>query len=133
VNADEWVPTLGPDINESDVRFSVNKAGEIRFALSAIKGCGEAAVTDIIIERRKNGFFKNIFDLTKRINSRSVNKKNLEVWHKLVHLIVFQNVHRAQYFHQYKDGTNFIELAIRFGNNVKEQNSSTAFSLFGDT
>ncbi|MBK6274943.1 MAG: hypothetical protein IPF58_09675 [Saprospirales bacterium] len=45
----------------------------------------------------------------------------------------FPNVHRAQYFHQYKDGTNFIELAIRYGNNVKEQNSSTAFSLFGDT
>ncbi|MBK6274942.1 MAG: hypothetical protein IPF58_09670 [Saprospirales bacterium] len=68
------VPTLGPDINESDVKFSVNKAGEIRFALSAIKGCGEAAVSDIIIER-ENGFSKNIFDLTKRISSRSVNKK----------------------------------------------------------
>jgi DNA polymerase-3 subunit alpha len=85
------VPTLGPDINESDVRFSVNKAGEIRFALSAIKGVGEAAVTDILIEREKSGPFKNIFDLTKRVNSRSVNKKNIEShWHKPVRLIVFQ-------------------------------------------
>jgi DNA polymerase-3 subunit alpha len=46
--------------------------------LSAIKGVGEAAVTDILIEREKSGPFKNIFDLTKRVNSRSVNKKNIE-------------------------------------------------------
>ena len=127
------VPTLGPDINESDVRFSVNKAGEIRFALSAIKGCGEAAVTSILEERNANGPFKNIFDLTKRINLRAANKKNLEALAQAGAFDSFPNIHRAQYFHQYKDDTNFIELAIRFGNNVKEQNSSTAFSLFGDT
>jgi DNA polymerase-3 subunit alpha len=127
------VPTLGPDINESDVRFSVNKAGEIRFALSAIKGCGEAAVTSILEDRNANGPFKNIFDLTKRINLRAANKKNLEALAQAGAFDSFPNIHRAQYFHQYKDDTNFIELAIRFGNNVKEQNSSTAFSLFGDT
>lgn len=126
------VPTLGPDINESDVRFSVNKAGEVRFALSAIKGVGEAAVTDILLEREK-GHFKNIFDLTKRVNSRSVNKKNIESLAQAGAFDSFPNVHRAQYFHVYKDNSSFIELAIRFGNNVKEQNSSTAFSLFGDT
>lgn len=127
------VPTLGPDINESDIRFSVNKAGEIRFALSAIKGCGEAAVTDILMEREKNGSYKNIFDLTKRISSRSVNKKNIEALAQAGAFDSFSNMHRAQYFHVYKDNTNFIELAIRFGNNVKEQESSNAFSLFGDS
>jgi len=127
------VPTLGPDINESDVRFSVNKAGEIRFALSAIKGCGEAAVTSILEERTANGPFKNIFDLTKRINLRAANKKNIEALAQAGAFDGFPNVHRAQYFHVYKDDSTFIELAIRFGNNVKEQNSSTAFSLFGDT
>ncbi len=127
------VPTLGPDINESDVKFSVNKAGEIRFALSAIKGVGEAAVTDIILEREKDGIFKNIFDLTRRVNSRTVNKKNIEALAQAGAFDSFQNVHRAQYFHVYKDNSSFIELAIKFGNNVKEQNSSTAFSLFGDT
>jgi DNA polymerase-3 subunit alpha len=127
------VPTLGPDINESDVRFSVNRAGEIRFALSAIKGCGEAAVSDILVEREKNGPFKNIFDLTKRISSRSVNKKNIEALAQAGAFDSFPNVHRAQYFHLYKDNSSFIELAIRYGNNVKEQNSSSAFSLFGDT
>lgn len=127
------VPTLGPDINESDVRFSVNKAGEIRFALSAIKGVGEAAVTDILAEREKNGPFTTIFDLTKRVNSRSVNKKNIESLAQAGAFDSFPNVHRAQYFYKYKDDTSFIELAIRFGNNVKEQSASTAFSLFGDT
>ncbi|MFN8260278.1 MAG: DNA polymerase III subunit alpha [Chitinophagales bacterium] len=127
------VPTLGPDINESDVKFSVNKAGEVRFALSAIKGVGEAAVTDILIEREKNGPFKNIFDLTKRVSSRSVNKKNIESLAQAGAFDSFPNVHRAQYFYKYKDDSSFIELAIRFGNNVKEQNSSSAFSLFGDT
>ncbi|MDB5227640.1 MAG: polymerase subunit alpha [Bacteroidota bacterium] len=127
------VPTLGPDINESDVKFSVNKAGEIRFALSAIKGCGENAVSSILEEREKNGSFRNIFDLTKRINLRAANKKNLEALAQAGAFDSFPNIHRAQYFHQYKDDSNFIELAIRYGNNTKEQNSSTAFSLFGDT
>ena len=127
------VPTLGPDINESEVKFSVNKAGEIRFALSAIKGVGEAAVTDILIERDKNGNFKNIFDLTKRINSRTVNKKNIEALAQAGAFDNFPNVHRAQYFYKYKDDTSFIELAIKFGNNVKEQEASSALSLFGNT
>lgn len=127
------VPTLGPDINESDVKFSVNKAGEIRFALSAIKGVGEAAVTDILLERNKSGTFKNIFDLTKRINSRTVNKKNIEALAQAGAFDSFPNVHRAQYFYKYKDESSFIELAIRFGNNVKEQEASSALSLFGDT
>lgn len=127
------VHTLGPDINESDVKFSVNKAGEIRFALSAIKGVGEAAVTDILLEREKNGSFKNIFDLTKRINSRTVNKKNIESLAQAGAFDGFPNTHRAQYFHKYKDESSFIELAIKFGNNVKEQSASSAFSLFGNT
>jgi DNA polymerase-3 subunit alpha len=127
------VPTLGPDINESDIKFSVNRAGEVRFALSAIKGCGEAAVSFILEERERNGPYKNIFDLTKRINLGAVNKKNLEALAQAGAFDSFANIHRAQYFHQYKDDSTFIELAIRYGKNVKEQNSSTAFSLFGDS
>ena len=69
---------LGPDINESQKGFAVNKAGEIRFGLGGLKGVGEAAVESIIEERNKNGIFKTIFDLIKRINQRTVNKKTLE-------------------------------------------------------
>ncbi len=127
------IPTLGPDINESELKFSVNKAGEIRFALSAIKGVGEAAVTDILLDRNSNGIYKNIFDFTKRINSRTVNKKNIESLAQSGAFDSFPNVHRAQYFHIYKDESSFIELAIKYGNNVKEQKASNALSLFGGT
>ncbi|MEZ5026962.1 MAG: DNA polymerase III subunit alpha [Chitinophagales bacterium] len=125
--------TLGPDINESDLKFSVNKAGEIRFALSAIKGVGESAVMEIIKERDENGNFKNIFDLTKRINSRAVNKKNIESLAYAGAFDSFPNIHRSQYFYQYKDDSTFIELAIKFGNNVKEREAASALSLFGGT
>lgn len=127
------IHTLSPDINESDVKFSVNKAGEIRFALSAIKGVGEAAVNDILAEREKNGSFKSIFDLTKRVSSRTVNKKNIESLALAGAFDSFSNTHRAQYFHTYKDESTLIELAIKYGNNVKEQNNSSALSLFGGT
>src|SRR4030095_3392157 len=66
---------LGPDINESQNGFAVNKKGEIRFGFSGLKGVGEKAIEDIIIERDKHGAFKTIFDLAKRCNSKSVNKK----------------------------------------------------------
>ena len=72
------IKVLGPDINESLNGFAVNKAGEIRFGLGGLKGVGEAAVENIIIERDKNGPFTSPFDLTKRVNQRSVNKKTLE-------------------------------------------------------
>ncbi len=127
------IPTLGPDINESDIKFSVNKAGEIRFALSAIKGVGEAAVTDLLQERDKDGSFKNIFDITKRVNSRTVNKKNIESLAQAGAFDSFKGTHRAQYFHKYKDDSTLIELAIKYGNNVKEQQASSSFSLFGGT
>ena len=71
------IRVLGPDINESLKGFAVNKAGDIRFGLGGLKGVGEAAVESIIEERKKNGVFKDIFDFIKRINQRTVNKKNL--------------------------------------------------------
>ena len=69
---------LGPDINESQKGFAVNKKGEIRFGLGGLKGVGEAAVESIIEERRKHGPYSSVFDLIKRVNQRVVNKKSLE-------------------------------------------------------
>jgi len=63
---------LVPDINESKKGFAVNQKGEIRFGLGGLKGCGEAAIENIIEEREKNGTFKNIFDFIKRVNQRAV-------------------------------------------------------------
>ena len=70
------IPVKGPDVNESDVLFSVNDKGEIRFALSAIKGVGEAAVESLTSERKANGAFKDLFDFMRRLNLRTVNKKS---------------------------------------------------------
>ena len=82
------VKVLGPDVNESNLKFSVNYHGDIRFGLGAIKGVGESAVQSILEERRKNGEFKNIFDFVQRVNLSACNRKNIETWHWPVGLIV---------------------------------------------
>jgi len=105
------VPVLGPDVNESRVNFSVNKSGQIRFGLGAIKGVGEGAVEVIIKEREEKGPFYSIFDLTKRVNLRAVNKKTLEGLAYAGAFDCFSNVHRAQYFITTSDDSNVIEKA----------------------
>jgi DNA polymerase III subunit alpha len=126
------IPVLGPDINESNIKFTVNKKGEIRFALSAIKGVGEAAV-EAIIDERKNGHFTSFFDLTKRVNLRTVNKKSLESLAYGGAFDCFEEFHRAQYFNQDPmDNQTLLEKAIKYGNSVQNSASVTQNSLFGD-
>jgi DNA polymerase III subunit alpha len=125
------IPVLGPDINESHYKFAVNKNGQIRFGLGAVKGVGEAAVETMIAERI-NGAYTSIFDLTKRVNNKSSNKKTLESLAMAGAFDCF-GTHRAQYFAtDGKDIANGIEKAIRFGNAVSTQASSMASTLFGD-
>jgi DNA polymerase-3 subunit alpha len=125
------IPVIGPDINESEYKFAVNKAGQIRFGLGAIKGVGEAAVNGII-EERANGSYTSIFDLTKRVNNKASNKKTLESLAMAGAFDCFKT-HRAQYFAvDGKDPANGIERAIRFGNAISTQASSMASTLFGD-
>jgi DNA polymerase-3 subunit alpha len=124
------VPVLGPDVNESFASFSVNKSGKIRFGLNAIKGVGEAAVEAIIAEREK-GPFKSIFDLTKRVNLRAVNKKTMEALALAGGFDCFESSTRAQYFANGQDDINTIEKAIRYGNSVQANAASNAMSLFG--
>jgi DNA polymerase III subunit alpha len=121
---------FGPDVNKSEVTFSVNKEGELRFGLGAIKGVGEAAVEEIIAERKKNGPFKSIFDLTKRVNLRAVNKKTLEGLAYGGAFDCFEGTHRAQYF-SLVDESNIIEKSIRFGNAAQANESNNQQSLFG--
>ena len=69
------IPTLGPDVNESYVQFGVNKNGEIRFGLSAIKGMGAGAAAAIVREREANGPYKDIYDFAERVSLKDVNRK----------------------------------------------------------
>lgn len=124
---------LGPDINESHKGFAVNKAGEIRFGLGGLKGVGEAAVESIIEERNKNGHFKTIFDLIKRINQRTVNKKTLESLAYAGAFDCFPELHRAQYFYTPPDETaSGLERIIRFGQVYQTQYASSTNTLFGE-
>ncbi len=127
------VTVLGPDVNESDYQFSVNKAGQIRFGMGAVKGVGEAAVISIVEEREKNGHYKSIFDLVRRINLRAANKKTFE---SLAYAGGFDsfNIPRATYFHlEGNDNINFLEKVIRFGNAYQDGLNSSQVSLFGDS
>jgi DNA polymerase-3 subunit alpha len=124
---------LGPDINESQKGFAVNKKGEIRFGFSGMKGVGEAALENIIEEREKRGAFGSIYDLIKRVSQRTVNKKSLESLAYAGAFDCFKNIHRAQYFFTGPGDTiNGLEKIIRFGNQYQAQLSSNTNTLFGD-
>jgi DNA polymerase-3 subunit alpha len=128
------IEVLGPDVNESKLSFSVNKKGQIRFGLNAIKGVGEAAVENIIEERDKNGPYKSLFNLTSRVNLRSVNKKTLEALAYAGAFDCFKEVDRSQYFFSPNgDEPNIIEKSIRYGNLVQTNSTGKTLSLFGNT
>lgn len=124
---------LGPDVNESNVNFTVNKAGNIRFGLGAIKGVGENAVIQLIEEREKGGIYKDIYDLVERVNLNSLNKKNLEAMAVAGAFDCFENISRAQYFALDSKGFSFIESLIRYGNNAKTIRQTSSQTLFGES
>jgi DNA polymerase-3 subunit alpha len=122
---------LGPDLNESSATFDVNKKGQIRFGLGAIKGTGEAAVESIIQEREARGLFKSIWDFAERINLRTVNKKTFESLAYSGAFDCFPDIHRAQYFHTLEGEVSGIEKIIRYGNTAQSEKLSLQTSLFG--
>ena len=125
---------LGPDVNESKQGFAVNGKGEIRVGLGGLKGVGEAAVGAIIEERMKGVPFSSIFDLVKRVNQRTVNKKTLESLAYAGAFDCFPELHRAQYFFIAPGDTSTgLEKIIRFGNVVQAQNVQHSNTLFGDS
>ena len=125
---------LGPDVNESLKGFSVPKENVIRFGMNAIKGVGEAAVEDIIAEREANGPFLTVYDFTKRINQRTVNKKSMESLVLAGALDCFPQLHRAQYFYAPPtDPITGLERLVRFGNQFQASSSMAGNSLFGET
>lgn len=127
------ISVLGPDINESQYIFTVSKEKIIRYGLGGIKGVGEAAVNSILIERNKNSLFKDIFDLTSRVNLRAVNKRSIESLALAGAFDSFENTHRAQYFHkQDNDLQTPIDKAIKLGQKIKASKQSAQQSLFGD-
>ncbi|MBQ2026532.1 MAG: DNA polymerase III subunit alpha [Alistipes sp.] len=126
------INVLSPDINESQMRFSSNKNGDIRFGLAAIKGVGEGAVNSIIAEREQNGPFKDIYDFAERVNYTAVNRK------------CFENIAMAGGFNSIidfsrgkfiakdeKDDSTFVDALVRYGSRVQFERSNAQQSLFG--
>ncbi len=126
------INTLGPDVNESRHKFSVNSKGDIRFGMAAIKGVGEAAVSAIIEEREKNGAYTSIFDFVERVNLSQCNKKNIE------NLVIagafdsFQNISRESFFAPCsRQGETFLDVLVRYGNSFQQDKYKAQTSLFG--
>ena len=126
------ITVLGPDINESQNGFAVNKKGEIRFGFSGLKGVGENAIEHIIAERTKHGPYQSIFDLAKRVNQRAANKKSLESLIYSGAFDCFKDIIRAQYFYQAPGDTQGLEKIIKFGSIFQSQAAQTSNTLFGD-
>ncbi|MDX5417630.1 MAG: DNA polymerase III subunit alpha, partial [Hymenobacteraceae bacterium] len=128
----QGVAVLGPDVNESLLKFNVNEQGQIRFGLGAIKGTGEAAVEAIISEREKGGLYQDIFDFAKRINLRAVNKKTFESMALAGCFDSWELYHRAQLI-EIPEGESMsvLEKAVRYGNSYQAEQQAAQQSLFG--
>ena len=126
------VRTLGPDINESRHKFSVNSKGEIRFGMAAVKGVGEAAVQAIIDEREAGGPYKTVFDFFERVNLSACNRKNIE---NLVISGAFDglpDIKRELFFEPTGKGTEvFLDVLVRYGNSYQQDKFRYQNSLFG--
>lgn len=126
------IQVLGPDVNESNHQFTVNKDGNIRFGLAAIKGMGDSAVKAIIEERQENGAFTSVYDLVERVNLSTCGRKNIEVMALSGAFDSFYEIRREQYVAENEKGELFLDLLIRYGQRMQEEKTSMFNSLFGD-
>lgn len=122
---------LGPDVNESYLKFTVNKQGNIRFGLAAVKGIGAGIVEALVHERNKNGLFRDIYDMVERISLKTLNKKVVEAMAVSGALDNVSKYQRYQFFSEDDKGQNFIELLLRYGSKVQDENAGSQISLFG--
>ncbi len=124
------IATLGPDVNESFQKFGVNKKGEIRFGLAAIKGMGDGVAQAIIDEREKNGLYKDIFDFVQRVNFSQVNRKAFESLALSGGFDSF-GIRREDFFAQNAKGDTFIDIIMRYGQTYQVEKQQAQNSLFG--
>ncbi|MEG1721378.1 MAG: DNA polymerase III subunit alpha [Bacteroidales bacterium] len=125
------IQVLGPDVNESNLKFTVNKNGDIRFGMAAIKGVGEGVVLSIIKEREENGPFTGIFNFIERVNLSAINKKALEALALGGAFDNFTELKREQYFTPNMRGEIFMETLVRYGQKFQIDKNAAVNSLFG--
>ena len=123
---------LEPDVNESELNFTVNKDGAIRFGLGGIKGVGEGAAEAIIREREKNGKYTGIFDFLERVNLQSCNRKTIENLAKAGAFECFEDIYREQFFGTDEDGESGLDMLMNYGQKWQADKENNSNSLFGD-
>ncbi len=127
------ISVLGPDINESKVKFSTNRKGDVRFGLAAIKGVGEAASESIVNERLSGGPYRSIYDFMERVNYTTVNRKCLENIALAGGFDSLIDFNRSRFFAEDSSGSIFLESLIRYGQRVQMEKQNAQQSLFGAT
>lgn len=128
------ISVLAPDVNESEMNFTVNSKGDVRFGLGGVKGVGEGAVEAIIKEREKNGKYKDLFDFLERVNLQACNRKTVESLALAGAFDCFEGFYREQLFGTNAKGENMLEVVMRYGNRYqqdKQEQSITLFDGFG--
>ena len=128
------ISVLAPDVNESEMNFTVNRKGDVRFGLGGVKGVGEGAVEAIIQEREKNGKYKDLFDFLERVNLQACNRKTVESLALAGAFDCFEGFYREQLFGTNAKGENMLEVVMRYGNRYqqdKQEQSITLFDGFG--
>lgn len=123
---------LEPDVNESDLNFTVNTQGDIRFGLGGIKGVGESAVQQIISERDRGGKYKDLFDFLERVNLQACNRKTIENLVMSGAFDCFKGLYREQLVAVNSKGEYVLDTLVRYGNNFQAAKERNTVSLFGD-
>ena len=126
------ISVLAPDVNESELNFTVNNKGDIRFGLGGIKGVGEGAVEAIIQEREKNGKYKDLFDFLERVNLQACNRKTIESLALAGAFDCFEGLYREQLFGINTKGENMLDVLMRYGNRFQQDKQERSISLFDD-
>ena len=124
------IQVLEPDVNESEMNFTVNPEGDVRCGLGGIKGVGEAAVEAIIAERQKNGKYKNIFDFLERVNLQACNRKTVESLALAGAFDCFEDIYREQLVGINSKGENVLETLMRYGNRYQQDKQQQQNSLY---
>ena len=126
------ISVLEPDVNESELNFTVNSQGDIRFGLGGIKGVGEGAVEAIVSEREKNGKYKDIYDFLERVNLQSCNRKTVENLALSGAFDCFDGLYREQLTCINSKGEQVLDTLMRYGNMYQQDRAEQQNSLFGD-
>ncbi len=128
------IDVLGPSVNESEYKFTVNQNGQICFGMGAVKSVGEVVVQAITEERDANGKFKDFADFLIRMSGKGVSRKSIEALAAVGVFDCFEGMHRAMFYHIAEgDKATFVEKAIKSVGAYLERKNNAQFDLFADS